>query len=171
MQYIFIFLVFILLFILLCFIRYQNKYLYIEKFDIDNYKEIMKNNNKEKLYKIMLNKNISINMEDCFQKCNRTDCIQMDNMKRVLDKCLKCNSMKNKCFNKSIIGGNCDDCDNVKYEDKIDCLNIQNFGCTDPYNLDNNNGTFPYYIEIPDNNLNSPFNKKCVFCWNILDNI
>ena len=119
----------------------------------------------------LIGKNIDIDMEDCFKKCNSTDCIQMDNRAKVLDKCLKCNAQEGKCFNKSIIGGICDDCENIKPEDKIDCFNIQNFGCTNPYNFDDNKGTFPYFIEIPDNNPNSPFNKKCIFCWQFQDNI
>ena len=69
----------------------------------------------------------------------------------------------------SIIGGNCDDC--KEDEDKIDCLNTGNFGCINPKDLQSYDGVFPYYIELPDNNPNSPFNKKCIFCWNILDNI
>jgi hypothetical protein len=149
---------------------YLNNY-YIESFDIEKYKEIMKNNNKKNLYKISLSQNISLDTEDCFKKCNSSDCIKMDSRMKVLDKCLKCNSQENKCFNKSIIGGTCDDCDGVKNEDKIDCLNLQNFGCTNPYNFDDNTGTTPYFIEVPDNNLNSPFNKKCIFCWQFQDNI
>ena len=167
MIYILLLIVLIILFLTL---SIQNN-TYREYFDIAKYKEIMKNNDKKKLYKIMLNKNISLNTEDCFEKCDRTQCIKMDQKQKVLDKCLKCNSQKNKCFSHSIIGGNCDDCDGLKEEDKIDCFNVQNFGCTDPYNIDSNNGVFPYYIEMPDNNLNSPYNKKCVFCWNMLDNI
>lgn len=164
----------LIIILLLCFLYKYNYYLnnyYIESFDISKYKEIMKNNNKKNLYKISLNPNISLNIEDCFQKCNNTDCIKMDTMSKVLDKCLKCNSQKNKCFNKSIIGGTCDDCDGIDINDKVDCFNLQNFGCTNPYNFDDNNGTFPYFIEVPDNNLNSPFNKKCVFCWQFQDNL
>ena len=58
-----------------------------------------------------------------------------------------------------------------KFEDKLDCYNVQNFGCTNPNNFDSLNGTDPYFINIPNNNVNSPYNKKCVFCWQIQDNI
>ena len=160
----------VLLYFLYRYNYYLNNY-YIESFDISEYKEIMKNNDKKNLYKISLNQNTPIDMEDCFKKCNSTDCIQMDNRSKVLDKCLKCNSQEGKCFNKSIIGGICDDCENVKPEDKIDCFNLQNFGCTNPYNFDDNSGTFPYFIEVPDNNPSTPFNKKCIFCWQFQDNI
>ena len=103
-----IFLIIILLFLLFF---YYNNYLKkninkinIEKFDISEYKKIMLDNHKKNIYKISLNKNISLNKEDCFQKCNSTDCIKMDNMQKVLDKCVKCNSQENKCFNRTIIG-------------------------------------------------------------------
>lgn len=53
----------------------------------------------------------------------------------------------------------------------MNCYDINNFGCANPKNLQSNDGIEPYYIEVPNNNINSPFDKKCVFCWNILDNI
>lgn len=155
---------FLILFVFIFFICKRKEY-----FEINNYKKIMKNNNKEKLYKIKLNENIKLETEDCFEKCGESDCIKMNNMKKILEKCIKCNSQKNKCFDKSIIGGVCNDCNET--QEKIDCFNIQNFGCTNPYNIDNNNGIPPYFIQIPDDNINSPYNKKCVFCWNLLDNI
>ena len=144
---------------------YERAPIYAEK-----YKKKMFLNDKQKLYKIGLAKDTPINREDCFDKCDARSCIQLDNMTKVLDKCIKCNGQKNKCFKKSIIGGTCDDCDESN-EDKINCYELNNFGCANPNNLNDRNGTIPYYIEIPDNNLNSPYDKKCVFCWNILDNI
>ena len=134
----------------------------------------MLDNNKEKLYKIELKNDIKIYRDDCFYKCDSKSCIQLDEKKKLLNKCLKCNSQKNKCFSKSILGGICNDCSIENIEDKINCYEIGNFGCVNPNNLNNiqnNIGTEPYYIEVPDNNPNSPFDKKCVFCWNILDNI
>jgi hypothetical protein len=139
--------------------------------NINKYKNIMFNNDKKNLYKIGLNDNIKILKDDCFDKCDKSNCIKMFDKKKILDKCLKCNIQKNKCFNKSIIGGNCDDCDIEKIEDKLDCYDINNFGCPNPNNINFSNGIDPYYIELNDNNINSPYNKKCVFCWNILDNI
>lgn len=145
--------------------------LFIELFEMDKYKEILLNNPNKKIYNLMLNKDITIYEEDCEKKCSKEDCVKLYDFKNNLDKCLKCQSKEDKCFKKSIIGGLCDNCGEISK--KIDCLDVKNFGCTNPYNLQSNIGVSPYYIEIPDNNLNTPFDKKCVFCWNneILDNI
>ena len=162
-----LFIISIFLFLILCYQKsYQREY-----FDINTYKEIIKNNDKKNIYKIGLNKDISIYKTDCYDKCSKTDCIKLDNMTKVLEKCMKCNSQKKKCFNHSIIGGTCDDCNIENENEKLNCLHIQNYGCTNPNNIFDNNGVEPYYIQIPDNNLNSPYDKKCVFCWNLLDNI
>ena len=138
---------------------------------IKEYKDIMFNNDKRKLYKVGLSDNINILEEDCFDKCDQSNCVKMLNQKKILNDCLKCNIQKKKCFNKSIIGGNCDDCDIENIEDKLDCYDVKNFGCPNPENINYSSGIDPYYIQINDNNINSPYNKKCVFCWNILDNI
>jgi hypothetical protein len=143
-------------------------------FDTQTYKNTMLNNNQKNLYKVGLANNINIYREDCFEKCDSQSCIQLDQKTKLLEKCLKCNSKKNRCFNKSIIGGICNDCSIENIEDKMNCYEIGNFGCVNPDNLNNiqnNVGIDPYYIEVPDNNPNSPFNQKCVFCWDILDNI
>jgi hypothetical protein len=171
---IFLVLTFILIIIIFyVFNIYLKKY---EKFetDIDEYDKIMLNNNKKKLYKISLDKNIKIYRDECFDKCSREDCIKLDHKIKILNKCIKCNLQKNKCFKKSIIDGNCDDCNIDNIEDKLNCYETDNYGCPDPNNLNNiktNIGVKPYYIQIPDNSLNSPFNKKCSFCWNIMDNL
>lgn len=167
MNYKIILFVFIFLLFFICLKVTSN--LFIEFFDIDQYKKTMSDNEGKKLYRLALDKKIRIYEEDCEDKCDHTNCIKLDSMKKVLNKCLKCNKQKNKCFKRSIIGGNCDDCN--EEDDKIDCYRVANFGCANPYNLQSNNGTQPYYIEIPDNNPNSSYTKKCVFCWNILDNI
>lgn len=148
--------------------KYNKNSLYEKyvSYTLDDYKDLMLKNNKEKLYKISL-KNTKIRRENCFETCDKKNCIKLDDKKRLLDKCLKCNSQKNKCFKKSIIGGLCDDCSGEDEKNKIDCNNILNFGCIDPNNLNNNNGVEPYFIQIPDINVSSPFDKKCVFCWNI----
>jgi hypothetical protein len=143
-------------------------------FSTNKYKYTMLNNNKEKLYKISLDKNIEILRDECYEKCDRKQCLILDDRTKWFEKCTKCNLQDKKCFNKSIIGGNCDDCDIDDIKDKINCSSIDNYGCANPNNLNNlsiNNGVLPYYIDIPDNNVNSPFNKKCVFCWNLMDNI
>jgi len=130
----------------------------------------MINNNNEKLFKISLN-NIPILEEDCFSKCDKANCIKLDQLKKNLDKCLKCNNTKNKCFAKSVIGGLCNDCSIEDPKDKLSCYDIENYGCLNPNNLDTEIGVSPYYIQIPDDNINSPYNKKCVFCWNILNEL
>jgi hypothetical protein len=147
--------------------------MYIEPFDkkivsYPEYSKIMVENEKKKLFKIGLYDETPIYTDDCFSKCDQQKCQIMYEKKKNLDKCLKCNSEK-KCFRKSIIGGNCNDC--LKDEKQIDCYNINNFGCTNPDDLNSLRGTDPYFIQIPDNNNNSPFDKKCVFCWNIFDNL
>ena len=129
----------------------------------------MFNNDKRKLYKVGLSDNINILEEDCFDKCDQSNCVKMLNQKKILNDCLKCNIQKKKCFNKSIIGGNCDDC--MKGETPIDCLRTDNFGCTNPANFNSFNGSYPYYFELPDYNITSPLDQKCVFCWQIEDQI
>jgi len=166
-MYIFIVLAFILLFFAL-FISNSLS----ETFIGSNmtYKNIMKNDDHSKLYKIYVDPEFELHdSEDCFDKCDKTECLKMDSMNHVLKKCVKCNAMNNKCFNRSIIGGTCDDC--MKNQQKMDCYDIQNFGCTNPYNINDRKGTEPYFIEMNDSNLNSPYSKKCVFCWNLLDSI
>ena len=131
----------------------------------------MLENNKKNLYKIKLGNSIDIYDKDCYDKCDATNCIKLDERRKLLSECLKCNMQKNKCYKKSVIGGTCDDCNIEKVEDKMNCYDTNNFGCAPTMNLDNNNGVIPYYLEVADNNTNSPYNKKCVFCWNIQDNI
>ena len=145
----------------------NNNYTFDEykKFMLKNFKSTNGNRN---FYKIGLNK-IELLKEDCFEKCDSRECIKMNELQKNLDACLKCNSQKNKCFRKTIIGGICDDCsDDTK---KIDCYDIQNFGSTNPINIDYNRGIEPYFISINDDNINSPYDKKCVFSWNISNEI
>lgn len=171
MLYIILILTIITLFLLMYIININNNnFENFENLDIPMYKTKMLNNNKEKLFKIGFNDKIEIRREDCFFKCDQEKCIKLDNMTKLLDKCNKCNLQYNKCFQKTVIGGNCNDCDESKIE-KINCNDIKNFGCPPPDNIDNNNGVEPYYIQVPDNNVNSPYNEKCSFCWDILDEI
>jgi len=165
-----VFIIIILLFLLINYIISKKEY-----FDITEYDNIMLNNyynNFNNLYKIGLNKNIPIYRDECFDKCNAEECIKLEEKRKWLKKCNECNKIEGKCFHKSIIGGNCDDC--LPNEEKIDCYNIDNFGCTTPSNINNlqvYNGIEPYFLEVPDNNPNSPYNKKCVFCWDIMDSL
>ena len=166
MNYVVIIILFIIIFLFL-YIKITSN-VFIEFFDIDQYKSIMLNNNKKNLYNIKLSNNDKIYTENCNDMCDNKDCIKLYTMKKNLNNCLKCQSENNKCFKKSIIGGVCNDCDE---EDKIDCFKIDQFGCTNPKDLQSYKGVSPYFIQVNDDNVNSPFDKKCVFCWNILDNI
>lgn len=166
MDYTILIIFFIIIFLFL-YIKVTSN-IFIELFDIDQYKQIMLNNNKKKLYNIGLDDNIKIFEDNCNEKCDNENCIKLDDRQRYLKNCIKCQSKSNKCFKKSIIGGVCNDCDE---EDKIDCFDINQFGCNNPKDLQSYSGVYPYYMQVPDNNLNSPYDKKCVFCWNILDNI
>jgi hypothetical protein len=157
----------ILIFYTLNNLIFKNK----EYFNLVEYQNIMVANDEKKLYKIAFNDNIKIYEEDCFDKCDLANCIKLNDRTTLFDKCLKCNVEENKCFTKSVVGGNCDDCKNVKDEDKLDCHDINNYGCPNPKNIDLNKGIKPYYIQINDTNPNSPFDKKCVFCWNIPNEI
>lgn len=137
-------------------------------YNIKQYKQLMLKNNKKKLFKKALNK-IEILKDECFEKCDQSNCIKLDQQKKLLEKCMKCNSTKNKCFHKTIIGGECDDCDGVDEKDKLDCLALTNFGCPNPNHLDDLRGVDPYYFLLNNNSPTSPFNKKCVFCWQMED--
>ena len=165
------------IFIILCIIFYITSYqnmnidYYDNLYTPSEYKLKMLNNNKAELFKLKLEKTTPIYTEDCYQKCDAKECMKLDQKKKLLNKCLQCNSQKNKCYDKSIIGGICNDCKTEDIKDKIDCYNINNFGCSPNNNLESNKGIPPYYIQIPDDNINTPYDKKCVFCWNILDNI
>jgi len=150
-MYMLLLIIFILFFIFIVF--KSNSNFYIEFFDVFG-----------------LNKDIKIYEEDCMEKCNARDCEILYEKKRVLNNCLKCNAEKNKCFSHSIIGGTCNDCDE-ETENKMNCYQLDNFGCTNPYDLQSEIGIAPYYVQVPDDNINSPYNKKCVFCWNILDDV
>ena len=54
--------------------------------------------------------------------------------------------------------------DNLK---KMNCNHKNDIGCTNPDDIFGLEGVEPYYIEVPSNNSNSPFDKKCVFCWEL----
>jgi hypothetical protein len=142
--------------------------------NLNQYSNFMIDNYRKNLFKIGLSKDTKIYYDDCFLKCDRQKCINFENRRKLLKKCLECNKKKNKCFKKSIIGLNCDDCDIENIEDKEDCYKIYNYGCPNPNNVNNleiNSGVDPYFIEMPNNNLNSPYNKKCVFCTDLLDSL
>lgn len=145
-----------------------------EMIDINNYKKMMLNNDKKKLYKVGLSKNIPIYTEDCNEKCDATKCTMLNEKTKSLKKCMQCNSQKYKCFKndiESLTGGSCEDCDIENINDKLDCYSTDNYGCPNPTDLNSINGIRPYYIQISDNSPVSPYNQKCVFCSNILDQL
>lgn len=166
----------ICLFILFFLIKYlinQNKYdnnnELKENFDLVQWKNKLINNLTNAVATKLKIPNESIKTEDCDSKCDASDCKIMRQMKKNLQECVKCHENPKKCFRRSIIGGNCDDC--LKDEKQIDCSSTKEFGCTPPHNVFSYDGSLPYFIEIPDDNLNSPYDKKCVFCWQISDYI
>lgn len=135
--------------------------------NVQDYRNFIMENDNKTLIKPKLFKN-AIETEDCALKCNDQDCIKLNEMKRNFENCQKC-TLEGKCFHKTIIGGNCDDCQ--PDEKPMDCARTDNFGCTNPNNLNSFQGTAPYYIEIADYNVYSPFDQKCVFCWQLENEI
>ncbi len=105
---------------------------------------------------------VETDTDTCDMKCGSAGCIQMKEMKKNLTKCIECHQ-KGKCFHSSIIGGNCDDC--LDGETPINCNDTRNFGCAPPHNIQSYDGSLPYFISVPSKELNSPFDQKCIFCW------
>jgi hypothetical protein len=137
-------------------------------FNIKTYKKLMDNNSNSKvLYKISLSDDVKIDEENCFEKCDRKNCIYLKERIKNLKDCLKCNLQEGKCFDKGIVDGSCNDCKDTDYKEKIDCLNTFNYGCPNPKDINLNEGVLPYFIEINSKDLNSPYNKKCIFCWDL----
>jgi hypothetical protein len=60
---------------------------------------------------------------------------------------------QNKCFHKSIIGGNCDDC--MEDEVPIDCYDTRHFGCTNPRDFNSYNGVSSYFVMSNSDDVNS----------------
>ncbi len=137
-------------------------------FNLNDLRDYLRNNIFEGKATVMNIKPEVIDTEDCYAKCGvAQNCNIMQSMKKNLLKCVECHKNPNKCFRKSIIGGNCDDCE--EGEVQMDCSSTKNFGCIPPMNTNSDEGTLPYFIKVPEDNLNSPYDKKCVFCWQIPD--
>lgn len=167
----------ILIIIMIGLIIYKVKYMEnenkkIEGFELinlDNLKGILVRNlqmNTGTIIKIPMEQ---VETEDCDLKCDAENCKIMKEMKKNLTKCVECHKNPKKCFRKSIIGGNCDDC--LPDEKQINCSDTREFGCAPPDNIQSYNGVLPYFINIPSSDLNSPYDKKCVFCWQFSDYI
>ena len=133
----------------------------LSKKDLDNKLLNIKNN----IYNVSISKDIQIQRKNCFQKCSYQDCVKLYHATQNFNRCVKCQKNKNKCFKDLDTYGACDDCS--KDLRKNECKNIDKYGCTNPYNIFSNKGIQPYFIEVPSNNNNSPFDSKCVFCWNL----
>jgi hypothetical protein len=168
------YLLFFIIILLIAFLYYKKTY--NENFDneykngvsLDKYQDILlKDKDHKNIYKPSIPLK-ELKYEDCERQCDGRDCIKMRERKKTLDKCIKCKE-EGKCFKKSVIGGNCDDC--RKGETPIDCLRTDNFGCTNPANFNNFDGSYPYYFELPDYSISSPLDQKCVFCWQIEDQL
>ena len=130
------------------------------------YNSIVNKLNNDVLLNYKLRQDI-IRYDDCFDKCDTQKCYQLKERKKNFDNCNNCHTDPNKCFKKSIIGGNCNDC--VAGEKQIQCNNTFNFGCTNNNNLNDKNGVSPYYVQAKYYSPNSPYNEQCIFCWE-LDN-
>lgn len=111
-----------------------------------------------------LPKNYKLQYKDCLLKCSERDCLKMFHQKKILDKCNECQN-KGMCFNKLVIDGVCDICN--KDSKKINCSSIFKYGCKNPDNILNFQGSSPYYIMVKSNNPNYAYDTECKFCWNL----
>jgi|SaaInlStandDraft_7_1057024.scaffolds.fasta_scaffold25558_3 hypothetical protein len=164
MKYNLILFIFIFIIIIVFLYFYYYKY---EKFKNYTIKEAnnMFLKNKNKVYKLNIIKKEE-DMDKCYQKCNPSDCMKLDLMKNNYDKCNKCQNNKNNCFNNLSSTGICDPCGkNLK---KFNCNDINKFACPKIHDVFNKTGTKPYYLEVINkNDITSPYNQSCLFCWNI----
>ena len=166
-----LFYIFLILILLILILNFVNKYL-IEYFQNDitkkEFDDLMINNKKSdynKLYNVSLGNKIKIQRKDCFRKCDYQNCVELYDKIQNYEKCKKCQEDNSKCYKDLITYGGCDNCS--KYVKKNKCNSVDKYGCPDYNNLYNNNGVKPYFIEVPSKSSNSPFDTKCVFCWNI----
>jgi hypothetical protein len=148
---------------------YHKMFQYKETFNLVDLKNRLQNNlSKGVVTKLRIPMEY-VKTEDCSAKCKSEDCIKMDRMTRDFENCIKCHENPKKCFRKSVIGGNCDDC--LKDEKQIKCNDTNEFGCVPPHNINSYEGTKPYFIQLKSDNLNSPYDEQCIFCWQIKDYI
>ena len=105
-----------------------------------------------------------IKYKDCLQNCDRGSCLKLYNKALLYDNCKKCRE-KGMCFSRELIHGVCNPC--MKGEKPINCESIYQFGCKNPYNLEDIDGVRPYYIMVDANAVNYAYDTKCKFCWNL----
>lgn len=113
------------------------------------------------LTNFMLPTNQPLYRDDCSFMCDERACKQMEANNLEYDRCVQCSAL-NKCYHKRIVTGTCDDC--KPDETPIKCNDVNNYGCPNPNALDLSNGIKPYFILVDDIIVNSPYNKRCVFC-------
>ena len=175
-KHIFFYLLFsiILLFSIYIFI---NKNLYKETFlneeevkEISNpvqYKNVLLKNIENGILTKMKIKPSDVQREDCPEKCGEKDCKIMFEQKRNLDSCNLCHKNKNKCYKKSITGGNCEDC--LEGDIQMKCNNIYNFGAQNPNDLFSKNGVDPYFVIKTTFSPNNDMNQECIFSYDLND--
>jgi len=167
-MYIYFIALFIIIILIFIFIQKYNIYV-IEKFNNQvlsqkKFDKFILNKSSNHSYKIGL-KDVKIQRENCFQKCNAKDLKKLYMRTANYKRCTECQKNKKKCFNKLDTLGSCDSCgENLK---KMNCNHKNNIGCTNPEDIYGLEGVEPYYIEVASNNSNSPFDKKCIFCWEL----
>jgi hypothetical protein len=166
-MYIYFILLFIIIFIII-FVQKYNIYV-IEKFNSKvlsqkKFDKFILNKPSNKSYKIGL-KDVKIQRENCFQKCNAQDCIKLYMKTKNYNRCNECQKDEKKCYNKLYTLGDCNTCgENLK---RLNCNHKNDIGCTNPDDIFGLDGVEPYYVEVASNNSNSPFDKKCIFCWEL----
>lgn len=175
-KHIFFYLLFsiILLFSIYIFI---NKNLYKETFlneeevkEISNpvqYKNILLKNIENGILTKMKIKPSDVQREDCPEKCGEKDCKIMFEQKRNLDSCNLCHKNKNKCYKKSITGGNCEDC--LEGDIQMKCNDVSNFGAPNPNDLFSKNGVDPYFVIKTTFSPNNDMNQECRFSYDLND--
>ncbi len=165
-------------------------YIYINKYKSNGKKEYFLNeeeniNNIKEIsnpiqYKDLLFKNLEhgvltkmkikpsdVQREDCAEKCGEKECKIMFEQKRNLDACNLCHKNKNKCYKKSITGGNCEDC--LDGEVQIKCNDVSNFGALNPNDLFSKNGVDPYFVIKTTFSPNSDMSQECRFSYDLND--
>lgn len=160
MKYTFILFIFILILYLCYYLKYENFKNYTKK-EVDNI--FLHNTNK--VYKLNIIKKQE-DMDKCYKKCNTNDCAKLESMKKNYNNCHKCQKDEKKCFNNLYSNGVCEPCgQNLK---KLDCHDKTKYSCPDLHDIFNKNGNEPYYLEVEDeNNISSPYDQSCLFCWNV----
>ena len=169
---IFIFIViFICIYIFLIIKKYyKSNFFYNEKFTTQilsqkKFDKFILNKPNNISYKVGL-KNIKIQRENCFKKCGVENCTKLYMKRLNYTNCKKCQKDKKKCYDNTLYTvGACNMCgNNLK---KTNCNHKNQIGCTNPNNIYGLEGVEPYYIEVPSKSSNTPFDTKCVFCWEL----